>query len=290
MTPVLCQTGAYGSVPAFPCFPPEPDEREQFGALLETSRWSPAKSQQHQKAISTVGSGTEDALLWHAESRPSPRHAGMGQLVPSSAVLSQHRGIQAPSKPGTAFFFLFSFFFSNGIWSQPKERRHPFAYPHLQLLWPPPCHVSGSYFWSADKAPSVRYHVSPSHTGHGTASKDESPFTGQRWQGASAANFRLCQTVVITGKGLHHQSTTPALAHAAPRSWGPAMKMRHAERFGFLSSRFQAGNSDFFWVIPCCRLSGDTPLMGSLGLEHRKRCCWLVEYMAIQFFFSFRLL
>lgn len=241
MTPVFCQTGAYGSVPAFPSFPPKPDDREQFGALLETSRWCPANSQQHQKAISTVGSGTEDALLWHAESRPSLRHAGMGQLVPSSAVSSQRGGIQEPSEPGTAFLF-----FSNGIWSQPKERHHPFAHPHLQLLCPPPCHVSGSYFWSADKTPSVPYHVSPSHTGHGTARKDESPFTGQCWQGASAANFRLCQAVVITGKGLHHQSTTPALAHAVPRSCGPARKLRHGERFGFLSRRFQAGNSGVF--------------------------------------------
>lgn len=107
MTPVFCQTGAYGSVPAFPSFPPKPDDREQFGALLETSRWSPANSQQHQKAISTVGSGTEDALLWHAESRPSLRHAGMGQLVPSSAVLSQRGGIQELLEPGTASFFFF---------------------------------------------------------------------------------------------------------------------------------------------------------------------------------------
>lgn len=135
MTPVLCQAGAYGSVPAFP---PKPDDRERFGALLERSLWSQASSQQHQKAISTVGSGTEDALLWHAESRPSLRHVGMGQLVPSSAVLSQRCEIQEPSEPGTAFFS-----FSNGIWSQPKERRHPSTHPHLQLLCPPPpCHVS----------------------------------------------------------------------------------------------------------------------------------------------------
>lgn len=241
MTPVLCQTGAYGSVPAFPSFPPKPDDREQFGALLERSLWCLANSQQHQKAISTVGSGTEDAFLWHAESRPSLRHTGMGQLVQSSAVLSRCGGIQEPSEPGTAIFS-----FSKGIWGQPKERCHPFTHPHLQLLCPPPCHVSGSYFWSADKTPSVPYHVSPSHTGHGTARKDESPFTGQSWQGASAANFRLCQTVVITGKGLHHQSTTTALAHAVPGSWGPARKPRHGEKFGFLSSRFQAGNSDFF--------------------------------------------
>lgn len=203
MTPVLCQAGAYGSVPAFP---PKPDDREQFGALLETSLWSPASSQQHQKAISTVGSGTEDALLWHAESRPSLRHAGMGQLVPSSALLSQRRGIQELSEPGTAFFFFLFCHFSNEIWSQPQKReRHPFTHPHLQLLCPPPCHVSVALIFGVlikKPSPSVPYHVSLSHTGHGTARKDESPFTGQGWQGASAANFRLCQTVVITWEGV----------------------------------------------------------------------------------------
>lgn len=123
MTPVFCQTGAYGSVPAFPSFPPKPDDREQFGALLETSRWSPANSQQHQKAISTVGSGTEDALLWHAESRPSLRHAGMGQLVPSSAVLSQRGGIQELLEPGTAFFF------PTGFGASPKRDVIPSPIP-----------------------------------------------------------------------------------------------------------------------------------------------------------------
>lgn len=42
----------------------------------------------------------------------------------------------------------------------------------------------------------------------------------------------------------------------------------------------------FFLVIPCCRLSGDAPLMGSLGSEHRKRCCWFVKYMGIKFFLA----
>lgn len=126
MTPVLCQAGAYGSVPAFP---PKPDDREQFGALLETSPWSPASSQQHQKAISTVGSGTEDALLWHAESRPSLRHAGMGQLVPSSAVLSRRGGIQEPSEPGTAFFSLFPM----GFGGSPKRDVIPSPIPTCSL-------------------------------------------------------------------------------------------------------------------------------------------------------------
>lgn len=49
-------------------------------------------------------------------------------------------------------------------------------------------------FWSADKKkPSVPHHVPPSRTGHGTASRDESPFTGQHWQAASAAGFRFCR-------------------------------------------------------------------------------------------------
>lgn len=48
-------------------------------------------------------------------------------------------------------------------------------------------------FWSADKNPSVSHHVPPSRTGHGTANRDESPFTGQHWQAASPANFRFCR-------------------------------------------------------------------------------------------------
>jgi len=48
---------------------------------------------------------------------------------------------------------------------------------------------------------------------------------GQHWQVASAANFRLSKAVVIVGRGLHHRSTTQALAHAAPRSCRSAGKL-----------------------------------------------------------------
>lgn len=44
MTPVLCQPGAYGSVPAFPSFPPEPDDRDLVPCWKGTSGRRPIPS------------------------------------------------------------------------------------------------------------------------------------------------------------------------------------------------------------------------------------------------------
>lgn len=84
--------------------------------------------------------GTEDVLLWHAENKPSLRHAGIERHRES---LPYHQPycpstvgkdwVQEPLKPMTAFF-------DNGLWSKPKETRQPLAHPHLQLVHPPPCH------------------------------------------------------------------------------------------------------------------------------------------------------
>lgn len=97
------------------------------------------------KAISTVGSGHRNVLLWHAESRPTqgPRlWVVWGKLALSSAVLYRHGEGLGPGLRRQEQLF----FFPLGFWSKPSKRRHPSpsSCPHLQLLCPLPCHSSCS--------------------------------------------------------------------------------------------------------------------------------------------------
>lgn len=94
------------------------------------------------KAISTVGSGHRNVLLWRAESRPTQGPRLWGKLALSSAVLYRHREGLGPG----VFEDRSSLFFPMGFWRKPSKRRHPspFSYPHLQLLRPLPCHCSCS--------------------------------------------------------------------------------------------------------------------------------------------------
>ena len=118
--------------------------------------------------------------------------SGVGKACPIiSRIVSTWGRIGSRSvKTGAAFFF---FHWDFGA-SPAKD----------VILLPPPAPIFSFsvrclaialalLFWSADKNPSVSHHVPPSRTGHGTANRDESPFTGQHWQAASPANFRFCR-------------------------------------------------------------------------------------------------
>lgn len=142
MTHVLCQTGAYGSVPAFPpshqC---RMTDSNLVPCLKRVTGPQPVPSS-IKKAISTVGSGHRNVLLWRAESRPTQGPRLWGKLALSSAVLYRHREGLGPG----VFEDRSSLFFPMGFWRKPSKRRHPspFSYPHLQLLRPLPCHSSCS--------------------------------------------------------------------------------------------------------------------------------------------------